>query len=178
MTDILYRYLLIVIACIALLLGLQVPNFVDQYQKRVDAHLREVTVNLQPFQDIAAKYFGGDMNKLIELHRNSGEKPFQDEGAAIEKMVQRKLRFEADLAALQVSLPMKALHVLLDGDREMIDEALGQYTYAVPLNQDALLFGGGVALTILLLVELLLALVRFVLRKLTRKPASPTSAQA
>lgn len=178
MTDILYRYLLIIIACIALLLGLQVPNFVDQYQKRVDAHLREVTVNLQPFQDIAAKYFGGDMNKLIELHRNSGEKPFQEEGAAIEKMVQRKLRFEADLAALQVSLPMKALHVLLDGDREMIDEALGQYTYAVPLNQDALLFGGGVALVILLLVELLLALVRFVLRKLNKKPVSPTSAQA
>jgi hypothetical protein len=178
MTDILYRYLLIIVACIALLLGLQVPNFVDQYQKRVDAHLREVTINLQPFQDIASKFFGGDMNKLIELHRNSSEKPFQEEGAAIEKMIQRKLRFEADLAALQVSLPQKALHVLLHGDQEILDEALGQYSYAVPLNQDALIFGAGAAIIMLLLVELLLALARFSLRKLTRKPASPTSAQA
>ena len=166
MTDILYRYLIVVVACISLLVGLQIPNFIDQYQKRVDAHLREVTINLQPFQEIANKYFGGDMNKLIELHRNSGVKPFQEEGMAIEKMVQRKLRFEADLAALQASLPLKAWRVLVQGDREMIDEALAQYSYAVPLNQDALVFGAGVAIVILLLVELLLALARYVTAKI------------
>lgn len=177
MTDVLYRYFIVVIACLALLLGLQVPNFVDQYQKRVDAHLREVIVNLQPFQDIAAKYFGGDINKLIELHRNSAEKPFQEEGAALEKMVQRKLRFEADLAALQVSLPMKAWHVLMHGEREMMDEALGQYSYAVPLQGDALAFGAVVAAVILLGVELLLALARLIIRKFSRKHPSPTPAQ-
>src|SRR5664279_2403036 len=110
MTSILYRYLIVVVACISLLFGLQIPNIVDQYQKRVDAHLREVTINLQPFQDIAAKYFGGDMNKLIELHRASGEQAFQEEGAAIEKLLERKVRFEADLAALRASLPLKALN--------------------------------------------------------------------
>jgi hypothetical protein len=176
MSAILYRYLMIVVACIALLVGLQVPNFVDQYQKRVDAHLREVIVNLQPFQDIADKYFGGDLDKLIALHRNSGEKPFQEEGAAIAKMVQRKLRFEADLAALQASLPLRAWHVVLHGDREMIDEALGQYSYAVPLNQDAIVFGAAAALVILLLVELLLALARFASATLFRS-TSRTSTQ-
>ena len=177
MTAILYRYLMIVVACISLLLGLQIPNFVDQYQKRVDAHLREVSVNLQPFQEIANKYFGGDMNKLIELHRASSEKPFQEEGAAIEKMVARKLRFEADLAALNASLPLKALHVLLHGDKEMRDEALAQYSYAVPLNQDALVFGACSALIILLLVELLLALARLAIKKLFPTRTVPTPAQ-
>jgi hypothetical protein len=176
MSAILYRYLMIVVACIALLIGLQVPNFVDQYQKRVDAHLREVTINLQPFQDIANKYFGGDLDKLIALHRDSGEKPFQDEGAAIAKMMQRKLRFEADLAALQTSLPLKAWHVLFHGDREMIDEALGQYTYNVPLTQDALIFGAGAALLILMLVESLLALTRFASARFFRSaPRSSTA---
>src|SRR5512143_3103334 len=175
MTDILYRYLIVVVACISLLIGLQIPNFIDQYQKRVDAHLREVTINLQPFQEIANKYFGGDMNKLIELHRNSGVKPFQEEGVAIEKMVQRKLRFEADLAALQASLPLKAWRVLLQGDRELIDEALAQYSYAVPLNQDALAFGAGAAIVILLLVELLLALARYASKKLFRSLRRTTS---
>ncbi len=176
MTAILYRYLMIVVACIALLIGLQIPNFVDQYQKRVDAHLREVTVNLQPFQDTAAKYFGGDLGKLIELHRNSDFKPFQEEGAAIEKMAQRKLRFEADLAALNTNLPLKALHVLFHGDREILNEVVAQYSYAVPLNQDALIFGACVALIILLLVELLFALVRFAVKKtipLLRHPTTP-----
>ncbi|MBU0688662.1 MAG: DUF2937 family protein [Gammaproteobacteria bacterium] len=165
MGDPLYRYLLIIVACVALLLGLQVPNFVDQYQKRVDAHLREVSVNLQPFQAIADKYFAGDMNKLIALHRGSTEKPFQEEGSALEQMVQRKLRFEADMAALDASLPVKAFRVMFQGDREMIDETLGQFSYNVPMNQDALLFGAGFAFALLLSLEGLLALARLITRK-------------
>ncbi len=176
MTAVLYRYLMIIVACISLLVGLQVPNFVDQYQKRVDAHLREVSINLQPYQEIANKYFNGDMDKLIELHRNSEVKPFQEEGLAIAKMVARKLRFEADLAALQTSLPLKALHVLLHGDREMLDEAMGQYSYAVPLNQDALVFGACAALAVLLSIELLLALARLTFRKSFRS-APPVQTQ-
>lgn len=176
MTAVLYRYLMIIAACISLLIGLQVPNFVDQYQKRVDAHLREVSINLLPYQEIANKYFNGDLNKLIELHRNSAVLPFQEEGLAIAKMVARKLRFEADMAALQASLPLKALQVLLHGDKEMLDEAMGQYSYAVPLNQDALVFGSCAALAVLLLVELLLALARLTFRKLSHS-ASPSPTQ-
>jgi hypothetical protein len=171
--SILYRYLIVIVACVSLLVGLQIPNFVDQYQKRVDAHLREVTVNLQPFQEIANKYFGGDFAKLIELNVKSDAKPLQEEGLAIEQMVKRKLRFEADMAALQTSLPMKALHILLHGDREILNEALAQYSYAVPLDLDALLFGAGVAIAILICAELLFALLRLagarILGRLRRK---------
>ena len=172
MTGILYRYFIVIVACISLLVGLQIPNFVDQYQKRVDAHLREVTIDLQPFQEIADKYFGGDMSKLIELHKTSAEKPFQDEGAAIEQMVARKLRFETDMAALNTSLPLKALHVFFHGDREILNEAMSQYSYAVPLNQDALEFGAAVALAFLLLVELILALLRLAYNKFFRSDIS------
>jgi hypothetical protein len=180
--SILYRYLIVIVACVSLLVGLQIPNFVDQYQKRVDAHLREVTVNLQPFQEIANKYFGGDFAKLIELNVKSDAKPLQEEGLAIELMVKRKLRFEADMAALQTSLPMKALHILLHGDREILNEALAQYSYAVPLDLDALLFGAGVAIAILICTELLFALLRLagarILVRLRRKspPGQATKA--
>lgn len=178
MINILYRYLIVIVACVAMLAGLQIPNFVDQYQKRIDAHLREVTVNLQPFQDIADKYFGGDLAKLIELNLKSNEKPLQEEGVAMEQMVKRKLRFEADIAALQVSLPKKAVYILLNGDREIIDEALGQYTYAVPLDQDALMFGAGVAIAILVCAELLFALLRFIGAKIYPLLRHTSSTQA
>ena len=85
---------------------------------------------------------------------------------------------EADMAALQASLPMKALHVLFSGDREMIDEALGQYSYTVPLNQDALLFGAAVSLLILLILELLFALSRFVGAKAWRRLHRPPLSKA
>jgi len=160
MMDALYRYLLIVVACIALLAGIQIPSLVDQYEKRVDAHLREVKANLKPYQEIADRYFGGSLDQLIELHRKSDVKAFQEEGNAIAQMVQRKLRFEADLAAMQASLPLKIFRVAFGGDRELIGETLDQYSYTVPLNEDALLVGAVVTASVLVLIELLLALTR------------------
>ena len=73
---------------------------------------------------------------------------------------------------------MKALHVLLRGDKEIRDEVMAQYTYAVPLDQDALLFGACVALAILLLVELFSALVRLAFNKAlpSSRPASSNQA--
>lgn len=176
--SILYRYLMVVVACVSLLVGVQVPNFVDQYQKRVDAHLREATANLRPFQEIADKYFNGSLDRLIELNLKNSAKPLQEEGKAIALILKRKLRFAAEMAALQTNLPMKVLHVLFNGDREMIDETLEQYSYNVPFNQDALLFGAALSILTLLVVELLLALIRLARAKAIRPPRSPNLPRA
>ncbi|MDD2928951.1 MAG: DUF2937 family protein, partial [Sideroxydans sp.] len=121
---------------------------------------------LQPFQAIADKYFAGDMDKLIALHRSSGERAFQEEGSAIEKMVQRKLRFEAEITALNVNLALRVWHVLMQADQEIFDETLAQYSYAAPLGQDVLTFAAGFVLAILLLFESLRALIKLALRRL------------
>ena len=173
--NFIYRYLMIIVACISLLIGLQVPGFIDQYQKRVDAHLREVIVNLQPFVDIATKYFAGDMDKLLTLHRDSEAQPFKEEGLAIEQMLKRKLHFETELTALRTDLPHRALHVLLHGDAQMREEAFAQFSYTVPLDVDALSFGAGAVIAVLLIVELLLAALRGVMAlvmRLIRAPAA------
>ncbi len=157
MAEILRRYLTVVIACIGLLIGLQLPSFVDQYEKRVDAHLREVLANFQPIQEVANKYTNGSIEQLIEMHRKSDKKAFQDEGTAIENIYQRKLRFEAEAAALKTSLAQKILHVLFHYDRDILDETLSQYSYTVPLNQDALIVGAVGAVVMVLALEWLLA---------------------
>ena len=168
MANILYRYLIVMVACISLLLGLQVPNFVDQYEKRVDAHLQEVLVDLKPFQELADKFFRGSIDKLIESHFNTDEKSFQDEGKAIENLFHRKKRFEADNLAMKTSLPMKVVNVMFHGDSEIIDEVLSQFRYAAPMNQDALLFSLSISFLILLLVEILITLVRVARVEITR----------
>ena len=170
-----HRYLFIVFACIAMLAGIQVPNLADQYRKRIDAHLREVTANIKPFQDVANMYTGGSLDQLIEMHRRSTEPAFRDEGIALENMVKRKLRFEADLALLQTSLPMQVVNILLKGDREIMDETLAQYTYAVPLNEDALIAGAAAVALLLLLAELLWALVRYIASTVMARRAGQAS---
>jgi energy-coupling factor transporter transmembrane protein EcfT len=168
MGNIIYRYLIVVIACISLLIGLQVPNFADQYEKRVDAHLREASIDLQPFLDIADKFFKGNTDKLIEMHYITEEQSLRDEGEAIENMIQRKKRFEADMNALKTNLPMRALNILLHGDHEIIDEVRAQYSYAAPINEEALIFSSCVSLSILLMVELLIMLTSIALVEISR----------
>ena len=48
-----------------LLLGIQVPNFVDQYSRRIDAHYQEVSENISGFQSTADLLFSGDLEELI-----------------------------------------------------------------------------------------------------------------
>lgn len=161
MMEILHRYLMIALACAAMLVGIQVPNLVDQYQKRVDAHLREITLNFKPYQDLADKYFGGDIGKLLQLHRQNQAQPIREEGDAIENMIRRKQHLEQADADMQASLPVRIYRVIVRGDRDLMRETLQQYTYAVPLNEDALMAGGAAAALLLALTEVLLALARY-----------------
>jgi len=165
---ILLRYLMIIVACIALLLGIQLPNLADQYAKRVDAHLREVTINLQPFLIIAQQYTNGSIEGLIAMHRKSDVAPFRAEGDAIERLYQRKQRFEAEQLALQGSLPKRLFHIAFRGDPELREQTLLQYSAVVPLNQEALISGAVIALALLLLLELAMALGRYMTRSVTR----------
>jgi len=166
--SILMRYLMIAIACAALLLGIQLPNLTDQYAKRVDAHLREVTINLQPFLIIANQYTNGSIEELIAMHRKSDVAPFRAEGDAIERLYKRKQRFEAEHKALQTHLPGRLLHILLRADTNLREQTLLQYSATVPLNQEALISGAVVALTVLLLIELAMALGRRLDKVVTR----------
>lgn len=160
MMEILHRYLLIVLACMALLGGIQVPNLVDQYEKRVDAHLREAILAFKPYQALADKYFGGNIGKLLELHRANQAQPIREEGDVIENLIKRKQHLEQAYADMQASLPVKIYRIILRGDRDLMQETLEQYTYAVPLNQDALVAGAASAAILLALTELILALAR------------------
>jgi hypothetical protein len=154
----LYRYLLIVLACGSLLLGIQIPNFVDQYQKRLDAHLQEVVNNLKGFQEVADREFGGSLEALIRKHKESDDATFRAEAEPIETMYLRQVHFRSQHDALQVSLPQQAWFLALHGDPQLLQETWSSYSFAVPLNSLALLSGFGLVAGLLLLVEVVAAL--------------------
>jgi hypothetical protein len=161
------RYLIVVFAGVSLLFGIQVPNFVDQYEKRVDAHLVEVTHTLRPYQEIAARHYNGSLYALIEFHKNATVKTFQEEGAAIDNMYKRKRRFEADRLALKSGFFWKVVHIMINGDRELLNETATQYSYAIPLNQDAVLSGVILAAANIMILESLFGLFGYLARRMT-----------
>ena len=147
---------------------MQLPNLTDQYAKRLDATLREVTINLQPFLIIANEHTGGDIEALIALHRQSDVATFKAEADAIERIYRRKQRFEAERKAMQTHLPGRLFHILFRADKDLREQTLLQYSATVPLTQEALMSGGVVALFMLLLLEGAMALGRRLNSGLTR----------
>lgn len=158
--GLLSRLFLLLSASGALLLGIQLPGFVDQYEKRVDAHFLEVSSNLKPFQDIADRFHGGSMKALIEKHEQSTDPTFHAEGAAIRKMHDRLLRFQNEKFQLQASLPNQLLWIATQADRELLDETRRNYSFGILLDRTALIAGLSCMIAIVVLQELLASLFR------------------
>lgn len=154
----LYRYLLIFLACLGLLLGIQVPSYVDQYGKRLDAHLVEVKTDLKGYQDIADRDFGGSMEALIRRHRESHDMIFRDEAEPIEKMYLRLLHFQDQSQGLDTRLPGQVWYLLRYGDHDLLRETWAHYSYTIPLDSLAIYSGFAAAAIVVLVLEILAAL--------------------
>lgn len=160
------RLFLLLAASGALLMGIQLPGFVDQYEKRVDAHFLEVSANLKPFQDIADRLHGGSLDALIEKHERSTDATFHAEGAAIRQMQNRFLRFQNEKIKLQAGLPEQLFWIVRQGDRELLDETRRNYSFGILLDRKALIAGFSAMIAVVVLLELLASLFRL------REPAS------
>jgi hypothetical protein len=154
----LYRYLLIFLACLGLLGGIQVPSFVDQYEKRLDAHLLEVQADLKGYQEIADRDFGGSMESLIRRHRESTDMVFRDEAEPIEKMYLRLLHYRDQRQGLGTQLPGKVWYLLRYGDHDLLQETWARYSYTIPLDSIAIYSGFAAAALVVILLELLAGL--------------------
>lgn len=158
--GLLRHYISLILFAAGLLAGVQVPNFVDQYEKRVDAHYREADENLRGFQHIADLYHHGSVDLLIRRHDASRDPSFRSEAAPIRGIYRRKLRFQAELQALQTGFVHKVAHVFLAGDYATLRETYDNYSADVPLNADAALSGIGLAVAVCALFELITGMIK------------------
>ncbi|TFG93616.1 MAG: DUF2937 family protein [Syntrophobacterales bacterium] len=163
---VLYRYFLILIACASILFGIQIPNFVDQYEKRLDAHFLEVQNNLRGYQEIADRHCGGSMEVLIKKHEESEDRALREETEPIRNIYKRYLSFQSERGSLETGLAGKIAFIIAKGDRTLINETYINYSFTIPLNQSAVLSGVLSAAFVLVVVELLL----LALSRLFRSP--------
>jgi hypothetical protein len=156
-------YVRLIVFAIGLLVGVQVPSFVDQYVKRVSAHQIEVANNFKGFQETADRYFGGNVEALIAHHAASPDPVFENEAKIIREMYDRLRSLSAELAALHGPLIEQIVHVIFRSDRKILDETRSAYTYTVPLNPLGIAAGITLGACLAILIEsLLLGVVRIV----------------
>jgi hypothetical protein len=148
-------YARLVLFSFGLLVGMQIPNFVDQYAKRVAAHQIEAEKNFRGFQETADRYFNGDVDALIAHHASSADRVFHDEARTIAELYARVKMWRAEWAALQPNFAVRVFHVALRANAEIRDETIDAYTYEIPLTPAAIGCGLSVGLILALVVEAL-----------------------
>lgn len=130
-----------------------VPSFIAQYRQRVGGMLDQAIRDLAPFQEIARRNHGGDIRKLVQHHLGSTDPTFQQEGRAIQAMVDAVANLREAAIALNADLFGQARWLAVHGDTQVAKATWDTFAPAMSLSGEALLFtfASGVAIWLVFL---------------------------
>ena len=148
-------YLRLVLFGLGLLVGVQVPGFIDDYGKRVAAHRAESEESLTGFRETAARFFNGDLSALVSHYRASTDEVMRSDAQSVEHLVRRAELLENEWLAMQGPWYAQIWHLATDADQALLQETYDAYTYQVLLAPQAIAWALGVGLLLAWLVELL-----------------------
>jgi hypothetical protein len=117
-----------------------VPSFVAQYRQRLGGMLDQASKDLALFQDIAQRFHGGDIQRLIKHHLASTDPTFRAEGTAIQALVENVAQLKASLAALNTDFYTQLAYLARNGDPAVAKATWDSFVPAMSLTGEALLF--------------------------------------
>jgi len=158
MLSVIKRYSLQVVFTLSLLLGLQLPNFLQQYELRLQGHFVEAQQQLAQFQALAEKYFSGDLQALITKHKNSDDKVFRDEAVVIENTYRRAQYLQQKINNLNKPIWYRLGLLSQQIKQPIFKETWVKYQANILLNQEAIIVGVSVAVLLMLLLEIIMYL--------------------
>jgi hypothetical protein len=158
----LLSYLRLVLFAAGLLVGVQVPGFISDYAKRIEAHLIEAQTGLQGFQGTAEQFFKGDLQALVAHYRASGDPVFRSDADSLSALLTRQLALDKQFQAMQGPWYIRALQVALAADPDVRKETWNGYSYQILLTPQAMGWGMGGALLLSFGLECLFRLIDWV----------------
>jgi len=162
-------YLRLTLFTFGLLVGVQVPGFIEAYAQHVEARRLEAQQGLQGFQETAQRFFNGDMQALVQHYRNSDDPVFQSDAQSVEQLVSRARMLEREWQAMQRPWYARAVHVLLGAERSLREQVWNSYRFQVLLAPEAIAWGLSCALLLAWLVESLLVAASLPFRSRARR---------
>ncbi|MHC8304758.1 DUF2937 family protein [Pseudomonas sp. PB3P13] len=158
----LLSYLRLVLFAAGLLIGVQVPGFISDYAKRVEAHLLEAQTALSGFQGTANQFFKGDMQALVAHYRASEDPIFRSDADSLSNMLNRQLALDKQFQAMQGPWYIRFLQVVLAADPDIRKETWNGYSYQILLTPQAMIWGMSGALLLSFGIECLFRLIDWV----------------
>ena len=147
-------YLRLLLFTSGVLIGVQIPGFIDQYGKSLEAHLLESSQSLKEFQQDAQRYFDGSLDKLIAHYQDSPDPVIRDGGTSIAAIYNRNLTLVQAWSTFNTSTYSTYTHVILEPLTDIKNEVWRNYTYSIILNGSAIISGLCWGFTLSLVIEL------------------------
>ncbi|MBL0797891.1 DUF2937 family protein [Pseudomonas sp. B7] len=158
----LLSYLRLVLFAAGLLIGVQVPGFINDYAKRVEAHLIEAQTSLRGFQGTAEQFFKGDIQALVAHYRASEDPVFRSDADSLSTLLNRQLALDKQFQAMQGPWYIRFLQVVLAADPDIRKETWNGYSYQILLTPEAMIWGMSGALLLSFGLECLFRLIDWV----------------
>lgn len=134
------------------IVGVQIPEFINQYIQRLSGHLDEARFQLHQFQIIADNHFQGKLEIMIARYRENLEPSILQTADVIANTTERVANFESHLQKIQQGDYIERLYTfIIEYDVEMAYATLQQFKMAIPLDVFALATGAGFAITLLVI---------------------------
>lgn len=115
-----------------------VPGFIQQYRQRVGGRLDQVQLDLAPFQEIARRFHGGDMDSLVHHHLSSPDPSFNAEGQALQGMLDALQRLQAMAEGLSGTLWQQIAFLLRHYDADIGAATWRDHVPTFAMNPDGL----------------------------------------
>lgn len=146
-------YLRLALFALGLLVGVQVPGFIDDYAKRVEAHRIEAEKGLKGFRQTASRFFKGDLDALVAHYQVSKDPVMRSDAQSVGELVERSRWLEREWQAMQGGWFAQVWHLTTAADRELLEETVAAYRYQVLLAPEAIAWGIACALLLALVLE-------------------------
>jgi hypothetical protein len=158
----LLSYLRLVLFAAGLLIGVQVPGFINDYAKRVEAHLIEAQTGLRGFQGTAEQFFKGDLQALVAHYRASEDPVFRSDADSLSTLLNRQIALDKQFQAMQGPWYIRFLQVVLAADPDIRKETWNGYSYQILLTPEAMIWGMSGALLLSFGIECIFRLIDWV----------------
>lgn len=156
-------YLRLALFALGLLVGVQVPGFIDDYSKRVEAHRIEAEQGLKGFRQTAQRFFKGDLVALVGHYQASPDPVMRSDAQSLGSLVERSAFLQREAKAMQGPWYAQVLHLATAADHELMEETFSAYRYQVLLAPEAIAWGIACAMLLAWLLESLALLIGMLL---------------
>lgn len=143
------------------ILGVQLPEFMQQYQQRLAGQLAEASAQLNQFENIAQQHFDGSLITMITRYKDNTEASIISTGELIERLSVRVEYLASHLTQItQADYLQSVYQFIWHLDQEIARGTAEHFSMAIPLELTAMATGATLAIGALLLKELMLLTIK------------------